>query len=435
VKDLLRRPLFAIGVVLVLAGLVGTVIAMGGTGDTESSGEPLARDPRTSGGSQFLSDLEAAVDQDPEDAEALAALGAAYVQQARITGDPSFYTRAEESLERSLSVQPEGNVAALIGQSSLSGGRHDFADALDWGERARDLDPGNADALGVVGDALLELGRYEEAFDAFQDMIDIRPDLGSYARVSYSRELQGDIDGAIEAMEAASRAAASPPDAAFTEHYLGELYWNSGRGEEAVEHYQRAVQRDDSFMPAQAALARAEFFAGRTEEAAERYGGVIDRFPLPQYVAELADLYVVTGQREQAGEQFELVEVQRQLYEANGASVDIDLAVFYADNGVDPEDNLAAMEAEWDQRENIFVADALAWQLHKLGRHDEALTYADEALRLGTRNARFHYHRAEIHAALGDDEAAQRDLTEARAINPNFSILHAEEARRSLDEG
>ncbi len=429
-RDLLRRPLVAVGLALVVVGLVGTVVAMSGSGDSDTSGGPLARDPRTGGGGQVLSELEAAVEQDPEDAETLAALGGAYVAEARITGDPSFYMRAEESLDRSMSVQPEGNVEALVAQSSLDGGRHDFDDALRSGERARELAPDDADALGVVGDALIELGRYEEAFDVHQEMVDQRPDLASYARVSYARELQGDTDGAIEAMEAASRAAASPPDAAFTQHYLGELRWNSGQVDEAVEHYERAVELDDSFMPAQAALARAEFFAGRVDAAAERYNGVIDRFPLPQYVAELADLYVVTGQDELAEEQFELVEVQRQLYEANDANVDIDLAVFYADHGIDPEGNLAAMEATWEDGENIFVADALAWQLHALGRDAEALPYADEALRLGTRNARFHYHRAEIHAALGDDESARRDLEEAQAINPNFSILHAEEAER-----
>jgi len=73
-------------------------------------------------------------------------------------------------------------------------------------------------------------------------------------------------------------------------------------------------------------------------------------------------------------------------------------------------------------RKSIFVADALAWLLHENGQSEEALAYSDKALAMGTRNALFYFHRSEIHRALGDDEAAKRDLDEAEAINPNFSI-------------
>jgi tetratricopeptide (TPR) repeat protein len=99
--------------------------------------------------------------------------------------------------------------------------------------------------------------------------------------------------------------------------------------------------------------------------------------------------------------------------------------VINADHGLALDESLAAMELEWEARKSIFVADALAWQLHTNGRSEEALEYADEALRLGTRSALFYFHRSEIHRALGDDDAAERDLAEAEAINPNFSILHA----------
>jgi hypothetical protein len=60
------------------------------------------------------------------------------------------------------------------------------------------LDDFNANAHGVMGDALVELGRYDEAFVQIQRMVDLRPDLSSYARVSYARELQGDVVGAAE---------------------------------------------------------------------------------------------------------------------------------------------------------------------------------------------------------------------------------------------
>jgi Flp pilus assembly protein TadD len=80
----------------------------------------------------------------------------------------------------------------------------------------------------------------------------------------------------------------------------------------------------------------------------------------------------------------------------------------------------------------VFVADALAWQLHAAGRDREALVHADEALRLGTRNALFHFHRAMIESALGRRDAARADFQSALAINPHFSVIHAPEAVEHL---
>src|SRR5205807_4927988 len=123
-------------------------------------------------------------------------------------------SKAQGALERSLSLSP-GNPYALIGMSSLTAARHDFTGARTWGGRAVKAAPFSASAYGVLGDALIELGRYPDAFRTFQRMIDLRPDLSSYARASYARELQGDVPGAISDMELALQAASSPSDAAF----------------------------------------------------------------------------------------------------------------------------------------------------------------------------------------------------------------------------
>lgn len=431
--NLLRRPLVVLGAALIAAGLAGTVITLAADGEDPEVGSTTTSSPpaprRESGP---LERLEEFVQDRPKDAAALAGLGQAYVQEARITGDPTYYPQAEERLQQSLDVQPDGNLAALVGQSSLAAARHDFLAALDWAEQAAALAPRDANAQGVLGDALLELGRYDEAFDAFQRMVDLRPDFAAYARVSYARELQGDIDGALATMETALDAATGPADGAFAQHYLGELEWNRGRPDQAVDRYREALKLDKTFLPAKAALGRAAFHDGQVDEAVGLYQEVIDRFPLPQYVAELADVHVASGDDELAEEQFELVEVQRRLFEANGVDVDVDTAVFNADHGIDLADSLRSVEAAWVDRKSVFVADALAWQLHAAGRDAEALTYADEALRLGTRSALFHYHRSIIQSELGNEAAARADLEAAVAINPNFSILYSAEAAKAV---
>jgi len=369
--------------------------------------------------------LQAKITQDPDDWESLAALGQAYVGQAAVNGDPSLYPRAEESLDRSLEVQPDANLPASIAQGSLAAARHDFDLSLEWAEKASAIAPDDANVQAVMGDALLELGRYDEAFAAFQRMIDLRPDLAAYSRISYARELQGDVDGAVTAMAAAESSASSGSDAAFAAFQLGELEWHRGRTDTAVNHYRRAAGLDPVAVRAEAALARAAYYAGDEDDAIDQYRSVVGRLPLPQYVSELAAIYTVTDQPDRAEDQLRLLAAQRKLFADAGVAVDADLAVINADNGSDVEASLDAMKAEWEVRKSVFVADALAWLLHLNGRSEEALSYSDEALRLGTRNALFHFHRSEIHQALGDDEAASADLATAEEINPNFSILYS----------
>lgn len=431
--NLLRRPLVALGAVLITVGLVGTVITVVDDGaEPRLTTRSIAPPDASQRESERIRRLEEIVQKRPKDAATLAALGQAYVQEARITGDPTYYPQAENRLKQSLKIQPDSNLAALVGQSSLASARHDFVAALDWAEQAAALAPEVSQVQAVLGDALLELGRYDEAFDAFQRMVDLRPDFAAYARVSYARELQGDVDGAFATMEQALDAATGPGDSAFAEHYLGELEWNRGRPGRAVDHYRKALRLDETYLPSKAALGRAAFFDGRVDEAVKLYQEVIDRFPLPLYVTELTDVLVASGRDKLAEEEFGVLDVQRRLFEANGVNVDIDVAVFNADHDLAPADSLASVEAQWAKRKSVFVADALAWQLHAAGRDAEALVYADEALRLGTRNALFYYHRSVIQSELGNEAAARADLEEAMATNPNFSILHSTEAAKAV---
>src|SRR4029453_3370126 len=157
-----------------------------------------------------IASLQQRLREIPDDWRGLAQLGLAYVAQARVTADPSWYPKAEGVLRRSLRLQPDENVDGALGIGALDLARHDFSAALREGRRASHLNPYSADAYGVIGDALLELGRYDRAFEGFQTMVDTRPDLASYARVAYARELVGDVPGAERAMRMAFAAGGAP---------------------------------------------------------------------------------------------------------------------------------------------------------------------------------------------------------------------------------
>jgi tetratricopeptide (TPR) repeat protein len=159
---------------------------------------------------------------------------------------------------------------------------------------------------------------------------------------------------------------------------------------------------------------------------------VVQRYPSPEYVIALGDLYTVTGQSDQATQQYGLVHVEEQLLQANGVNVDLEIALFDADHHENLADGLAIAQAEWARRQSVQVADALAWELYANGRYDEALTSADQALHLGTQNALFFFHRGMIEVALGKKKAARTDLGKALDINSHFSILWSTKAAETL---
>src|SRR5919197_3445464 len=127
-------------------------------------------------------------------------------QRWRETADPSNLTRSEAALRRALELDP-GNPQAVFGLASIALSRHDFRTALTLGRRARALSPGWAAPLGAIGDALLELGRYDDAFAVFDEFTAREPGLASYSRVAYGRELIGRPRAAIAAMRLALDAA------------------------------------------------------------------------------------------------------------------------------------------------------------------------------------------------------------------------------------
>ena len=122
----------------------------------------------------------------------LGLLGLAYQQRARETGDPSWYRKVRAAiLARAAAIAPTDLIVTSgLGQLELS--RHRFGVALGFGRRAVALAPSNAAGYGILGDALIELGRYDAAFRTFNTMARLKPSIASYARVSYARELSGD---------------------------------------------------------------------------------------------------------------------------------------------------------------------------------------------------------------------------------------------------
>jgi tetratricopeptide (TPR) repeat protein len=400
-------------------------------GTTPGVADPAALVTTAAPSHDAVAQLQRRLRDVPGDWNAANGLGLAYVQQARVTADPSYYPKAEAVLRSSLRTHPKDNAGAYVGLAALAAARHDFAGALRDGKRAERIDPYGGAVYGVIGDALLELGRYPAATAAFQTMVDTAPGLSSYARVSYVRELHGDLPGALAAMRAARDVAGTPQDAAWAANQLGELAWSSGDVREAAARYHEAARLDPTWVPPLAGLAKVAWARGEADVAIAGYREVVARSPLPEYVVALGDLLWSTGDRSGAREQYGLARAEAALFRANGVNVDLELALFDADHER-PGPALRAARAEWARRHSIHVADAYAWALHAAGRDAEALGYERRALALGTRSALFRYHLGMIELALGRDAGGVADLRAAFRINPNFSIVGPSVARSAL---
>jgi tetratricopeptide (TPR) repeat protein len=360
----------------------------------------------------------------PRDDQTWAQLGSAYVQQGRITVDPSYYPKAQGALEHSLQLEPTGNVAAFVGQGSLANARHEFAEALTWGRRAQAADPYNAAAYGVINDALTQLGDYPGADAAVQKMLDLQPGLSSFSRASYAFEEKGQVARARSSMQRALDDSTDPADIAFCRYYLGELAFNDGDPKAALAQYRIGLTVQPASDQLLAGRAKAEAALGQTTQAVHDYATVVSRVPQPEYVLDYGQLLQSLGHKDEAGAQFTLLASIQQLFKANGVVDDLSAAVFEADNG-SAADAVTHARAEWKRRHSVLVADALAWALHRNGQDDEARPYATAANRLGWHNATFAYHLGMIELGLGNRPAARTELARALKLNPHFSFTQA----------
>ena len=394
----------------------------------------LAAAPSAGGGlSSRIVSLQDRLRRVPQDADAWAALGLAYVEQARVTVDPTYYGKAEGALKRSLTIDSRDNFTADAGMAALASARHDFTAARDWARRGLAVNPANATLQGALGDAETQLGRYSEAFAAIQRMVDLVPDTASLARASYAWELRGDLEQARDLMQRALDDAPTGSDRAFARYYLGDLAFNAGDPAAALDQYQRGLAADESSAPLLAGKAKAEAALGQTDAAVADYAAVVGRVPQPSYLVEYGELLESLGRHDEAAQQYRLFASEGKLLESNGVALDVDPVLFHADHG-DPHVALRYAEAGIRTRPFVEMDDAYAWALHANGRDAEALTWSQKALALGTRTALFHYHAGVIRQALGNVGGARAELGQALSINPHFSPLWAPAARQALEQ-
>jgi tetratricopeptide (TPR) repeat protein len=435
----MRRALtIAVTGMLAIGLVLGAAVAFGPRSSLRQAGEPVSA-PVTAAAVDQLSTaslpvaiarLQSHLRDQPRDAAGWATLGVAYVEQARLSADPTYYPKAQGVLDRSLRLEPNDNDAALAGLGALAAARHNFAAALEFGDRALAINPYGSRANAVRIDALVELGRYAEAMAAARRADEAQPGIPIFTRVAYVFELQGRTADAARVLERAMESATDPGDIAYVATQLGELAWNQGDPASAGRQFEVALRADPGYLPALDGRARVLAARGDLAGAIRERESLVNRLPLPAYLIALGELYEAAHRPDKARQQYDVVDASVRIAQANGVTTDLETALF-ADHG-DRATALRAALAERARRDSVHVDDALAWALHVNGRDREALTEARRATRTGYRNALFLYHRGMIEKALGLRADARHSLAAALDLNPHFSPLLVPRARAAL---
>jgi tetratricopeptide (TPR) repeat protein len=358
-------------------------------------------------------------------------LGQMYIRQARETGTFAGYEEAEAAIRRALELD-RNHVAAQATLAQVLCAHHKFAEGLEWARQAYQKNPREVQILLLIGDAQLELGNYAEAEQAYAEAGRKDPLALVQSRQARLAELRGKPHEALRLMQQAaqeeSAAAPSPESRSWYPMRLGEMHFNLGQLDEAARHYQAALKDSPHYPPALAGLGRVRAAQEKYDEAIELYRQAVVRGAEVALLAELGDLYTRTGKDFLARLNYDKLEQAAQ----NKPAYNRELSLFYSNHDRRLAEALELAKADLASRKDIYAYDTLAWALYKNQRFHEAGQAMEQALRLGTQDAQLFYHAGRIYHSLGQQEKARGFLERALKLNPQFSLLHAEDARRLL---
>ncbi|MEQ1757729.1 MAG: tetratricopeptide repeat protein [Vicinamibacterales bacterium] len=352
---------------------------------------------------RLSAELETRLAATPLDGSIAEQLTEVLLRLARVEANGGYTARAERLLTELLRQEPDDyNALRALGAVRLS--QHRFRLAIEVAERASRIRPGDAWNFGVRGDAHLELGEYDQAFDAFDTMMALRPNAAAYARVAYAHELQGRFPEALRAMTMATEAtgARDIESQAWHRSQLGLLYIQMGQLDDAEREFDHA----DFLFPRHpyARLGRARLLVARGDHdgALRVYESMLSDAPTSEAALAAAELLAHLGRLAEADAMFTRAEALERDAWRTEVTQPANLARILAERGVRLDEAVRLAEDAASSRTDIFTMDALAWSYYKVGRVGEARAASTQARRTGTRDARILTHAAAIDAAVAE---------------------------------
>lgn len=383
----------------------------------------------------------AAIKMNPNAIDEYLILAQVFITEVRLTGNSEYYNNAAmKMLNKVLSnanLDKDNEFLALTMKSGVLLSLHQFSEALTVAEQAYQISQHNAQLLGALVDAHVELGNYDKAVQYCDLMIQLRPDIRSYSRVSYLRQIHGDLPGAIEAMKLAVEAGL--PGAESTEWarvILGDLLLQTGDVKNAEICFTTANGLRENYAYALAGLGRLEKRRGNYPAAIDYTEQAIRLLSDVSFVEQLGNLYAAQGNAEKASdirsqvlkslaktEQYD--QNENPVVKHNGAR---ELAIANMQCG-NLEQAFTLAKADLKTRPNNIDANELvAWIAYTMGDYSTAQHHATNMLRTKTNNPQTLYKASLIYQKVGKKDEASMYMQKALSLNPKV----AEEVRSTV---
>lgn len=386
----------------------------------------LARDPEWPNVQAGYEKLVQTLDQSPEDKKSLLQLAKIFLQEGRVTGDFTYYNQAALHLIDRVLAKDPAHLEAICLKATTYLSQHRFAEAKDLAEKARQINPYYSFVYGLLCDANVELGRYPDAVSAADQMVQTRPDIRSYSRISYLREIHGDLPGAIEAIQMAIAAGyPGAEDKCWARMVLAHLYEDSNALDKAQEQYELALAERPDYPFALAGLGQIARYRKEYPAAVNYLEKARDVMADVSFFETLIDLYRLNGQPEKSEECARITlnalladQTAAAKNKEQGHNSDLELAQIYLKtNQLDKA--LEYARAEHRRRpDNIDACEVLAEVLYKSGHVTEAAPLIETALRTGSQKPERLVLAGNIKIAAGQKAEGEALVAKGMALKP-----------------
>lgn len=335
-------------------------------------------------------------------------LGWFYIEQARNSYDPGFYKLAEQTALCMQSFKIENISSDLLLGHSLHN-MHRFAEAEQIARNLVEM-RGEWFDYGLLGDTLFDQGKFYEAVEAYQHMMDLHPGPEAYNRASNIRWLAGDIEGAIEMLQLSlnSTLGLNTIDTLWPLVRMAELQLQSGELEQSKSYLNNALKRQADYAPALLILGKILLDQNNKEHALRILTKAMTLNPLPEYRWALIEALEL-NQQKQKREQ-----IEKQLFDLGETEDRRTFALYLASTKQKSDLAVALAKQELQQRKDVYTLDVLAWALWSKGQFQAAKHYSDQSLKQGNQDVRLFYHAGVIAAELGYEEEAKNRLKVAK---------------------
>lgn len=403
---------------------------------------PLAQSAEFKRTQTNVARLQQAIKADPKDKKSLIALANLFIMEARATGNYAYYDKAAMKFANDILALESNNFEALTLKALIYLSQHHFADGLYLAEQAQRSTPYSSFLYGVLVDGHVEMGHYDSAVVCAERMMELRPDIRSYSRASYIREIHGDYEGAIQGMKMAIDAGVSGDESTeWSRVQLAHLYEMTGDMKRAEMYYLISLENRPGYTHALAGLARIALSNKDYNKAIEFYSKADSLANDNTFKEEMVDVYLLKGDKEKAAA-LSKITIDDMNQNAKSAAADESLG-HYADRELayaylrinDYDKALEHALAEYNRRpKNIDVNETLAWVYYEKGDNAKAVPYINTALKTNSVNPILLCRAGLIYKKAGDNARAKEYLQAALKNNPNVPETLKESAAAALKE-